>query len=64
MSGATVTIEVNSSFGVRRRAIVLDTPVEKWLAFRRIAFAMVNAEETDRPGFREVIDNLHWDEMR
>lgn len=26
--------------------------------------ALTFAEETDRPGFREVIDNLHWDEMR
>ncbi|NPU69974.1 hypothetical protein HL667_33635 [Bradyrhizobium sp. 83012] len=26
--------------------------------------ALTFAEDTDRPGFREVIDHLRWDEMR
>ncbi|MGJ4888908.1 hypothetical protein ACQR1Y_11980 [Bradyrhizobium sp. HKCCYLRH3099] len=67
MSAPTVTIEVYADVDPRRRrAFVRETAdgLAQLHAFHRIAFAMLFADTTARPGFREVIDNLHWDEMR
>lgn len=47
-----------------RRYISTEVRGGEWLAMRRAAFAWFFREETARPGFREMIDNIVWSDIR
>ncbi|WP_316172450.1 hypothetical protein [Bradyrhizobium sp. SZCCHNRI2049] len=63
MSAPVAIVETRCSdatYRVRSLDELNDLRCAWWRKFHARAFA----ETTDRPGFRDVIDNLRWEDMR
>ncbi|WP_454629677.1 hypothetical protein [Bradyrhizobium cenepequi] len=47
-----------------RRYVSTEMRGGEWAAMRSVAAAWLFREETARPGFREMIENIVWSEVR